>query len=258
MTEITYDDVDLSEVVPEAIVQKITRSLLGSVRDAYQEISGRAGSWLFAEQPGDRTLTIALALVADNNADRRAAVRALAAWADKPTAAPLIVDDEAGWYWLAKLAESPDPDEWLEAAELELVFRTGPYGLAIDPSSDSWAATNNVDHTLTIDDEVPAFPIITITAGAAMASGFTLRVNGVDLIYGTAVANGAKVTVSSIAYAVTTGDNDDTELTGTFDPDLLSMAAVDGDFPILQPGDNTVRVIGANSTLDVLWRPRFR
>ena len=85
--------------------------------------------------------------------------------------------------------------------------------------------------------------------------------NGETLTYGTTMGSGAKVTVSTPAFVVYTGANADPQVLGGFDQDHVSMVAVDGVFPMLGPGTNTVKVTTAGGVamdVAVVWRRRFQ
>jgi predicted phage tail component-like protein len=261
MTDVTYAGVALSAAVPEALVTRVRRGLLGTRRDTYQEVPGRAGSWLFPEQPGDRTVSVSVHLLGANFAARRAAVINLADWADAPASAPLVVDDEPDRYWDAKLTGPGDPNEWLETAAADLDFRAGPYAWGTTVSAETWTATDAVGHVWIVPDEVDALPVVEITAGASSIPSFILTTNGDALTYGTALAAGAKVTISSVAYMVTTGADPDPTLVGYFNPATVAMGAVAGTFPVLVPGSNTVTLdtpAGQGAAVAVRWRRRYR
>lgn len=268
MTEVTLDDVALSDAVPAVIVKRVVRQLLGDRRDVFELVPGRAGSWLFGEQAGDRLITLELALVGEPSTypieesgleARRAACRALADWADDPGLVKLVADDEPDRYSLAKLSSAPTPDEWLIRATVDLAFRASPYAFANDLSTASVSLAEGVaDTSLELDDTVNAYPVLEITAGETMASGFVLNVNGLVLVYGDAVAADDVFTVSSLTYTVSTGANTDTELAGLFVVGDLSMGSVDGDFPILVPGENQVEIVGGDADVTITWRRRYR
>lgn len=269
MTDVTLDTVALSDAVPGVIVKRVTRQLLGDRRDVFELVPGRAGSWRFGEQAGDRLVTLELALVGETTTypieesgldARRAACRALADWADHPQPVTLVADDEPDRYWLATVASAPTPDEWLVRATVDLVFRVGPFAFADELSTEALELLDGAPATFTIDDAVQAYPVIEITAGfgSTMPDGFILTVNDLELVYGTAVAPDDVLTVSSLAYTVSRGANTDTELEGTFIVGNLSMADLDGDFPVLIPGENSITLTGGDVDATLTWRRRFR
>lgn len=267
MTEATLDGVELSSAVPEVILKRVDRQLLGDRRDIFELVPGRAGSWLFDEQPGDRLIKLELALVGETSSypvpidaleARRAACRALAEWADHVRPVKLELDDEPDRYWLSILSSVPTPDEWLIRATVDLEFRSSPFAFANDISTEALVLASGVTQSFDIDDLVNAYPIIELTATSTMGAGFTLDVNGLELEYGAAFASGSKLSISSLSYTVETGAIADTELEGTFVPAHLSMALVDGDFPILVPGTNVITLTGGGASASINWRRRYR
>jgi predicted phage tail component-like protein len=261
MTTANFNGNELVDAVPEAIITNVRRSLLGTRRTVFQDVPGVAGSWTFGDQPGDRKIVLSIHILGDDFADRRDAVRRLAAWADSTAPAGLVLDDEPDRAEYAILTSTPEPDEMLLAASVDLEFRSGPYAYAMETSSASWSASSGVAHSLSVPDDVDVFPIVTLTAGASPVSSLTLTVGERTLSYGTPLAAHASITISSMAFVVTEGENVDDLVVGTFDPEAVSMADVDGQFPVLTNGTNSVTVTTAGGSamdVDVLWRRRYR
>ncbi len=263
-TDVTLNGVSLLAgpgVLPtEAVVSNVVRGFLGAIRDNVEDIPGRYGTVSFDEKAGDRVVTLGLTLLTDSPALRRAAIETLADWAELLTPAPLIISDEPDRYWLAKLRSMSDPEEAVLTAEVELGFRTGPYALALEPTvSDALALTDGVEDTLELEDAVPADPIVEVTVGAGgFPGGFVLTVNGVDFVFGDALTVGQVITISTVGFTVSSGANTDTELDGSFVEADLAMSSVDGDFPALIPGTNTITIVGGDASLVFTWRRRYR
>lgn len=255
------DSGDLGILPVEAIVANVVRGFLGAIRDVVEEVPGRAGSWTFEEKAGDRSITVVIILGTDSATERRQAIEALADWADLDTPAPLIISDEADRYWDAKLAGMSDPEEVVLTATVELIFRVGPYAKALE-LSELLAPLELVDAVgddFDIDDTVNAYPVVEVTAGAGgLPAGFAMSINGLNIVYGTPVAAGDTVTISSVSYTVSLGANTDADLDGSFVEADLSMLEVDGDFPVLIPGTNTITIEGGDTTVAISWRRLFR
>lgn len=254
MTDFSLDGVS-SSTIPELEVENVTRQMVPSLRDSYLDVPGRAGSWLFEEAAGDRSVAIRFALVGDDIAGRRAAVREVGRFLYAPGRRKLIISDEPDRFDWARISEAPTADELLRRGRAEATFRTGPYSESTAIQTDTIAASG--DLTVPAEDGLAdeLVPVVVVTATAAIA-GFTLTTNGVDLVYGSAMALGAKVTINSIAATVTTGDSTDTDLVGDFDGALLAMTAVDGDFPTLTVGANPI-VLTAGISTSWEWRSRY-
>ena len=262
-TDATLNGVPLSTAVPDALILRPARHLVGRRRHQALDVPGRAGPWIFGEQPGAGTVTLDVSIRSATLAARRAAVSALADWVDLDATAPLILDDLDDRYYDAILISDPDAAEWLDAADIALTFLTGPYSLAVATSSESITATPSPDSgSFSIADEVDAEPVIEVTAVGGTLLTFDLTLNGDTLSYGgPTITAGNTVTISSISDTVTTGLNADTELTGAYAGTVV-LGDVTGTFPDLVAGSNTwsVQWTGTAGTIIIAlaWRRRYR
>jgi predicted phage tail component-like protein len=264
-TDLTLDGVALSTAVPGGLVVRPIRPLVGERRHEFVTVPGRAGTWKFPEEPGDRVLEFEIDILGDTFEDRRAQVRALADWCDLGRTANLIISDEPDRYHVAILDNDADPDEWLVRAQPVLRFRCDPYALATTLSTEEVAVAGaGVDSgTFSVPDDIAGEPIFEITPNDGTITGFTLTVNEDALSYaGPTIASGNTVTVSTISDTVTIGTNGDTMLTGAYDAGNVAMALVSGSFPLLVPGNNDWSIswtgTATDITIDVTWRERFR
>jgi len=266
-TDVTLNNVALSVAVPTAQILAVRRPLLAARRHRVIDIPGRAGLYRFDEEPGDRTIGLVVDILAGTFAARRAAVAALAYWADIGTSAELIIDDEPDRYHTALIDSDPAAIEHLLHAEASLEFRVGPYAHAVAVSTQSVAVTaaSPASGTFAIGDLVTAEPVVELTANDGTVTSFTLTVNGYALTWGPGadtIASGETITISSLADAVTLGVNADVNLTGTYDVAYLSMVDVSGEFPLLLEGTQTWALewtgTATDITLEFTWRERFR
>lgn len=265
MTTFTFDGVS-STTIPELLIMRVRRPLVGNRRDEYVEVPGREGFWLFPEKAGARTLTIEFDLLASSFEERRAAVIALADLLDAPAQlARLIVDDEPDRFHMARLASAPDPDEWLTHAQLAVDLTAEPYAQALTPTEETYSATTTIAHVWNPGDKVYGIPEIEVTAVGGDVDSLNVNLNGDQLYYdlgGTGLADGESMTISTLAYVVTRGLSGDPDLDGTFDPDDLDMATVSGDFGYIAAGSNTLTLTRSGTatsmTTTVRHRERFR
>lgn len=264
MTDVTLNTVALSTAVPTAEVLQVARQLTGARRNVFVDVPGRAGSWVFAEQPGDRTLVLRLHIGASSFAERREAVRELAYWAEVGTPARLIVDDEPDRYHDAILDASVDVNEWLtEAAAIEVPFRVGPYAYALDITTETIAATSPSPAvgSFTAPDTVEALPIVEITPTNGTITSLIFTLNGAALTYGTDIADDATVSISSLVDTVFAGTIDPS-LVGLLNPAAVSMAEVSGEFGRIVEGVNDWSLSWTGTataiTVGIRWRERFR
>lgn len=263
MTTFSFAGTAVADAVPELEVIRVRRPIVATRRDEFVDVPGRAGFWLFAEEGGARTLTIDVDILAASFEERRAAVVALADLLEQPGMSALIIDDEPDRFHLARLGNAPDLDEWLVHGAASIDFVCDPYSYATTPSTASYAPTSATPQPFTVPDTVHGIPVVEITANAGTIVGFELTLGGFTLVYAGTIASGATITINSIGYTITTGASIDTDLDGTFDPDDLSMTTMSGDFPIIDPGDNSLvfrKLAGTatSATVAIEWRRRSR
>ena len=264
MTDISLAGISLASAVPEALVLRVVRPLLGNRRDTFVEVPGRESSWRFVEEPGDRILSVDLDLQALTFAERRAAVTAIADWADTLAGAvPLIVDDQPDRSWSASLIDPPDPAEWLTRAEFPLSFRVGPYAEATAVSTHLVSGSGGTfSDTWSAPDEVISWPVVELVPTGGTLLTFSLTLNGETVSVTETIAAAGAISISSISSLVTFGPNDDSNLTGVWDPADLRMSAVAGDFGAILPGANAFQLdytgTAASVAATITWRRRFR
>lgn len=264
--DVTIDTVALSTAVASARILRVRRQLLGDRRDVHVDVPGRAGAFTFAEEPGDRRIILEVSFAETSFALRRAAARALAGWADTPSGrVNMVIDDEPDRYYEVVLESAPDVDEWLAHGDAELEFRSSPYAFAVSTSSTSITASAGSASGMFVaaDDELVAFPIIEVTPLDGTLTAFELTISGDTLEWtGSGIGAGDTVTVSSPAAMVTTGPNIDVNVTGTYDPNLVDMEGVTGEFPLINPGANTYAFTTDGTATAVrfriTWRARYR
>ena len=259
---ITWDGVASSAVSPNVIMQKVSRGMVGGVRDVAVDIPGRDGAVLFQEARGNRQITVQATLVSADTAQRHADVTTLADWLDKSGYKKLLISDQPDRYWEAGLRADPNPDEWRLLSKFMLTFTAQPYAFALAVSSSTASGSNGGAQSFSISDSINAHPVMEITARGGDVVAPTITVNGNILQYSGTILQDQTVTISSLNYTVVAGSNTDLELTGVFTPGTVFPADVSGDFPVLIEGSNswTVAWTGTATYVDVsfTWRRRYR
>lgn len=259
--EVTIDGVS-STTIPEYICERVTRKLVGDRRHTVELVPGREGGWLIPEQPGMRQITIVSHVLADTfPTGRRDAIREVANWADQQTHVKLILGDDPNVFHWAVLQDNPDIDEWRERGSFDLVFNALPYAESINIQEHiEVSATSSKTFNVVVDGDVFTRPTIEIVPTGA-TSAVAVTIAGRTLTHTAALATLVKRTVNCLARVVEVGGNTDTDLTGEFNPALLSMPGVTGTFPYLSPGTNSVQIVctGATGfTATLKWRDRYR
>lgn len=275
MIDLTLNGVDLSDACPEAFVKRVNRPLAGEVRDELVAAPGRPGSWKFPEQPGDVLITVDVVVLVDDIADRRAAIRTLAAWARTPDGpVQLVIDDEPDRYWQATIAVGAPMDDDEYEGVTTLQFAADPFAYATDTSTETVTATGGSPDSgvfaVELGGPLVVDPVIEITPTDGTITSLELSGWGGSLAWqvdapgdpNTIVEDGT-LTISSISQTVTIAANDDMELTGVFDPDDVDMAnvAIGGGFPFLVDGNNDWALVWSGTATEVeivyTWRERY-
>lgn len=263
--------IDLSTACPDAVITAVQRQLAGEVRTEFVEVPGRAGAWVFDEEPGELSIVVDIDVLVDTIAERRTAIGQLRAWARTPSGrAALIFDDEPDRFWSVKLAAAPGMTDDEYVGQTSVSFSAEPYAWALTTSLQEEAASGTPDSgSFSVSDDLNADPEVRITPTNGTITSCTLTVNGESVAWQVddpgnpnSVASSGTLTVSSISDTVLFGTSGDTNLIGYFDPDDVDMANVDVTaFPLLVPGSNTWALswTGTATTVDVdfAWRERL-
>lgn len=262
--EVTWDG-DPSSAFTNLYIRTMRRRMVGELRDVRMPVPGRDGAWLFSERRGMRAIVAECTLHAPPSS-RHDDLVAIADWLDRQGERKLVVSDQPDRYWLASLAADPDPEEWRSLGKFTLEWSAQPYAYAVSTSSQSVTAAGSASgvdaDSFAIADDVQAYPEVEIRPLDGALTSFTLSTNGSSLEWAGAVSSGNRITVSSISYTVVTGASVDYELTGEYNAINLSMAGVDGEFPLFQPGTVTWELdwegTATNIAVEFRWRRRYR
>lgn len=267
--DVTLNGLPLSDAVPEALVLQVLRPLVGNRRNVFVDVPGRAGSWTFPEEPGDRVLTIQLHLLADTFALRRAAVRALADWADVGDTAQLVFEDEPDRYHEAILDASADPNEWLQTATIAIPFHVGPYALALVETEEvltGGAGSGTAGAFLTdwnAGISVDVAPRVTLTFSGGSVSVFTLNLNGDTVTVTATVPANVPITIDMETGDVYFEQSVSEDVRHAYDAEGdRVMQQVDGTFGVVIETTNRLAVdwTGAATSVSVTvtYRERYR
>jgi predicted phage tail component-like protein len=243
------------------ICHEVERGLIGARRTTFENIPGMEGAYVAPEEPGLRRIEIDASILIDavNPAQRRAAVREVAAWYSHASMQKLIISDEPDLFEMAIAAEAPNVREWRQRGQFVLPFWTEPYSYQVElQHAAATAVGTTVDVIVDVDGTAPTTPFIVEMTASGASSFQYVTVNGRTWTRGTALAGGQSVTFNTKAGVMLLGVNTDTDLQGVYDPDDVSMGGGSGRPPWLEPGLNTIEV-GMNHTgfdVDVWWRGR--
>ena len=262
---VTINSVTSTTGVPELRVRRVDRDLLGEARDVRQDLAGKAGSWNYPEEMGDRTIVVHGWLQAESISAKRTAIHNLADWCRTTAEVSLSVDDETDRYYLVTL-DKWDVDTSMRYPSVTLTFVGSPFGFATSESTQSEAVSGagSDSGSFNITDDVAAEPVIEVTPTNGTMTSFQLTVNGASVSWTGLLADDQTITISSLSQTVTTGVNTDVNLTGAFDPNDVDMETVTvsaAGFPELVNGSNAWSIswtgTATTATIEFTWRKRF-
>lgn len=259
---VTLGGVSSADACPKLLIRRVDRDILGEQRHELVAVSGRDGSWVFSDAPGNREFTIIGIIRADGIAAKRTAVHQLSAWLDTGGLTTLAVDDEPAWYWDVIVDKFP-VDDALRYGEVEITFVASAYANATTISTESFTGTGtSTSGTFAVNDEVVAYPVIEITPTNGTLTSFAFGLNDDSLSWAGLLADDTTLTLSALSDTVTLGVNTDVNLTGAFNPGDVRMVDVSGTFFLIVAGLNTYSLswTGTATSVDVSiqWRRRYR
>lgn len=257
---VTYDGV-ASTSLDGFMCHEVTRGLVAERRTNFDSVPGREGSFVFPEEPGMRVVELDCSVIVDavDPALRRAAVRKVAAWYNRPTLRKLLISDEPGVYDMAVPADAPNVTEWRQRGSFVLPFLCEPYSYETTLRYVTGTAGAN---PLVLNIENPGdvwTPFIVQITASGSSSSQSVAANGRTWTRATAMTAGQHVTFNTRAGVITNAVNGDTDLQGLFSAANVSMANASGRPPWLEPGTNALTINGGHSgfTYHVWWRGRF-
>jgi predicted phage tail component-like protein len=257
---VTYDGIP-STSLTGFICHEVSRNLVATRRTGFEDVPGMEGSYVFPEEPGMREIELDCSVLVDevNATARRAAVRQVASWFNRPRPKKLIISDEPDVYEMAIPASAPDVTEWRQLGQFPLPFVAEPYSYQIDLQQHVEVAGAGAD-TFTIDNDGDVWtPFIIQVRAASASTGCHIEVNGRVWEYNETIASLAYVTFNTKAGVITNQINYDTDLQGIFLPAQVDMNHAAGRPPYLEPGINEIDVSMSTGayTVTILWRGRY-
>lgn len=114
-----YNGVDVPSFV---IVRGVKVSLLPPISPVTVSVRGRAGSYRFGDDLGNRQITVDYTICADSPADLRVKARQFANWFYSTEPKPLVLAEEPDKHYLAQVSEETDLDELLGIGQGSITF----------------------------------------------------------------------------------------------------------------------------------------
>lgn len=228
-------------------VLDILYDILPANRDHYETIPGRHGSYLFEQPWGDRTITIECAIKGTDFADIRDKIHDIAAWLVSFDREELQLGDTPGKYYMAKLTNAGTLERDIQAGFFTLEFTCEPFAYSLYESTSTYTIASGGTESLYYLGTYETEPIIQITATSGEITNPSITINDLSFTYNFIIPNNSTLTVDCRNYTV-------------FMSSTNVITNFSGDFPVLEPGNNSIRYSSANGAtaqIKIIYRERW-
>lgn len=225
-------------------VLRFRKPVLPEFSDHYEFIPGRDGSILFPQNFTNRVIEIDCLIMYSSKENRSAEERELAKLFTKEEKR-LIISDEPDIYYLAKLSETFQLDRHKAMSSFTLVFNCQPFAL----TEEKKVTFSNIDADQEVTFEnigtFESYPEIEIVPAQSVQGEFVLTMNG-DVFTFTPGENitADTIRIDSSEYLFQAGEQ-------------AYILELSGAFPVVSPGNNTLRINVPAQYIRVYWQPRF-
>lgn len=231
------------------------------IKDHYETIAGKHGSYLFPQPFGDRIIDVEGVLLADSREERQELVLQIAQWLFTVQKTLINFDHEPNVFFIGKLDKQIDFDSSVATGKISLSFRCEPFKYSTETEQIQFKALNNSYKEFTASGTFEIQPIVAIQAKYGMITKPIVEFNGYAFIYDGDILNGGQIIIDSKDFATISSNNLDSNVTGAIDLNANSVLhKVDGSFPIMQGGTNSIRYSSTNgqsAEIIVSWQPTY-
>ncbi len=242
-------------------VLDVRRPILPGIRDQYEVIPGRAGSYLFSQPFADRLIEVDCVLVSENSDNVWQDIRSVSAWLTSNKKEHLVLSTEPNVYYMAKASNSMDVEQILYVGQFTIQFTCEPFAYSLEDIIIQFTALSNTSYGVYNNGTAETSPTITITAAYGDIINPKIMINDIVFLYNGTITVNSQIDINSGAFTSYKGMNRDINTTGAYDPAEDSiLALIDGEFPMLQPGPNSFVYSsdnGAQADIKVQFKERW-
>jgi predicted phage tail component-like protein len=153
---IKFNNVDIPAFVK---VNDIKVSALPPVSQTTLKVNGRAGSYDFGNQLGEREIEVTVSVIADNPSDLKVKIRQFAKWLYHEDAKEFVILDEADKYYMAKFTGDSKLDEILRVGQGTISFVcTNPYAYSNSEQTFAFNPTDEVPYGFVNNGGIETYP----------------------------------------------------------------------------------------------------
>lgn len=237
MIEFTFKDISSSSM--KVKVLNVRRSVLPSIRDQYELISGKTGSYLFPQPFGDKLIEIECVLVSQSSDNVWQDTRPISAWLTSDKKEKLIINKEPDKYYMAKVSNTVDLEQFLYIGQFTIQFTCEPFAYSLEDIVIEITAQPGIPYGIYNNGTAEATPAITLTATYGEVVNPKIMINNITFLYKGTLTAGGQIDINSETFTAYKSMDRDINTTWAYDPAEDSiLAMIDGEFPVLQPGQN--------------------
>jgi predicted phage tail component-like protein len=235
--------------------------LTGEIKDYYEDIAGKNGSFLFPQPFGDKIIKVSCLLLSDSKEERVMLAKKVARWLVTTHRTQIVFDEDPSIYHVGKIEKQIDFESLISFGKFEVIFRCEPFSYGTNQNELNWFARNNTAMQIVTEGTAEIKPKVIIFAKYGFLNGITLEVNGYTFIYNGEISANGKIYIDSKYFTVSTNPNLDSNLTGIGLQGQNSMLnQTDGSFPIMQGGENSFlfnSLNGNSADITIQWEDTF-
>lgn len=160
------------------LVRSVQRPILPTVRQQYETIPGRDGSYDYSDGTLEDAIILAdCSLITESIINLRSAVRSIAQWIFAGGSKVRVkFDDEPAVYYSGRIANQIDPEQIATIGEFTLQFRCDPFAYSTETIIEETFSSSPYEVTVTSQGSVGSPPVIILTnQGASTIQSFTIK-----------------------------------------------------------------------------------
>ena len=243
---ITFNGVSSTAYSDIISVQNVTRPLAPGARAQVLDIVGREGSYYFGKDRRSQTISFRLALNSTSIADRRTAIRQIAAWLDDDDLKPLSFTDESTLLYYAILTEPVNVDEFALVGLADVTFMV-PDGCAFSTGTETVNAVASTTLNSTNAGTLPCDTTITLSPTTDYASLKITLVETSEYLELNSSGGSTSEIIFNTQQRTVTVDGIDATADIDFDSTWFKLST----------GEFNIDVDGAASDIEIVYRERW-
>lgn len=247
--DFSYDGVYASDIGVKVL--KITHTVMPNIRDVFQDVPGRPGSYVFAQEYGSRTITIDCLYFSDNFQKLREDLFNISFALHATERKPLTLSDMPGKMYMAKLKSTSELERIGNAGYFTLEFDCEPYALDMNVTTIQKTWTSGYTEYVYYDGSANTPPVISIRATSGLIDHPQIKFDNtlgiVTLQYNATLPNGVQINFDSEHFLAWKGMDVDVMNIGSYNITGESIVPyLSGDFPLMGLGGNYITYQSAN------------